>query len=213
MRDGLFKRDNSMKRVIVYIDGFNLYYGLREKGWKWAYWLNLSALAQALIPDGYMLVRTKYFTSIVTSPPNKHDRQNEFLEALRTLPELDIFYGLFLDHPVTCPRCNLTYPVHGEKMTDVNIAVQALTDAHLNLYDRAILISADSDLTGMIRAVRNVYEKSVIVAFPPKRWSNELKQAANGIIHIGRTDLSKSLFPDEVIKPEGFILRRPKTWQ
>jgi hypothetical protein len=27
------------------------------------------------------------------------------------------------------------------------------------------------------------------------------------------TDLSKSLFPDEVIKPDGFILRRPKTWQ
>jgi hypothetical protein len=91
MRDGLFNRDISMKRVIVYIDGLNLYYGLRAKGWKWAYWLNLSALAQTLLPDGYQLARTKYFTSIVPSPQNKHDRQNEFLEALRTLPKLDIF--------------------------------------------------------------------------------------------------------------------------
>jgi hypothetical protein len=111
MRDGLFNRDISMKRVIVYIDGLNLYYGLRAKGWKWAYWLSLSALAQTLLPDGYQLARTKYFTSIVPSPQNKHDRQNEFLEALRTLPKLDIFYGMFLDHAVTCPRCDYTYPV------------------------------------------------------------------------------------------------------
>jgi hypothetical protein len=25
------------ERIIAYIDGYNLYHGLREKGWKWAY--------------------------------------------------------------------------------------------------------------------------------------------------------------------------------
>jgi len=34
-----------MDRVIAYIDGYNLYYGLREQGWKRYYWLNLQKLA------------------------------------------------------------------------------------------------------------------------------------------------------------------------
>jgi hypothetical protein len=40
--------------VIAYIDGFNLYHGLREKGWKWAYWLNLQALMR--VADGYQYI-------------------------------------------------------------------------------------------------------------------------------------------------------------
>ena len=32
------------QRVVIYIDGFNLYFGLREKGWKNLYWLNVYKL-------------------------------------------------------------------------------------------------------------------------------------------------------------------------
>ena len=31
------------RRVAVYVDGFNLYYGLRSKGWRRYYWLDLHA--------------------------------------------------------------------------------------------------------------------------------------------------------------------------
>jgi len=34
-----------MQRVITYIDGFNLYFGLKDKGWKRYYWLNLVELS------------------------------------------------------------------------------------------------------------------------------------------------------------------------
>lgn len=37
-----------MNRVIAYIDGFNLYFGLKSKGFKKYYWLDLSALAYIL---------------------------------------------------------------------------------------------------------------------------------------------------------------------
>ena len=41
-----------MKQAIAYIDGFNLYFGLRSKGWKRFYWLNLQKVAQHLLkPD------------------------------------------------------------------------------------------------------------------------------------------------------------------
>ena len=38
-------------------------------------------------------------------------------------------------------------------MTDVNIAVELLGDAVDNVYDTAIVVSADSDLVGPIKAV------------------------------------------------------------
>ena len=37
------------EKVIVYIDGFNLYFGLKEKKWKKFYWLNLKKLAKSLV--------------------------------------------------------------------------------------------------------------------------------------------------------------------
>ena len=41
-----------MNRVISYIDGFNLYFGLKDKGWKRYYWLDLAALSGALLKPG-----------------------------------------------------------------------------------------------------------------------------------------------------------------
>ena len=37
-------------------------------------------------------------------------------------------------------------------MTDVNIAVELLCDAHADAFDTAILLSADGDLTGAVQA-------------------------------------------------------------
>ncbi len=49
-----------MERVIAYVDGYNLYYGLREKGWKRFYWLNIQALVGHLLKPDQELV-TKVF--------------------------------------------------------------------------------------------------------------------------------------------------------
>ena len=38
-----------MQRVIAYVDGFNLYYGLRTKKWRWFYWLNLQSMVRHLL--------------------------------------------------------------------------------------------------------------------------------------------------------------------
>jgi hypothetical protein len=60
-----------MERVVAYIDGYNLYYGLRTKGWKWFYWLNVRAMAQLLLKSHQGLVNTKYFTTVVRQPHEK----------------------------------------------------------------------------------------------------------------------------------------------
>jgi hypothetical protein len=52
-----------MKRVIAYVDGFNLYFGLRAKGWKRFYWLNIQKVGQHLLRPEQTLAATKYFTA------------------------------------------------------------------------------------------------------------------------------------------------------
>jgi len=63
-----------MERVIAYVDGYNLYYGLRSKGWKRYYCLNVQAMVSGLLKANQQLITTKYFTTVVTQPPGRHKR-------------------------------------------------------------------------------------------------------------------------------------------
>ena len=202
-----------MDKVIAYIDGYNLYYGLRDQGRKRFYWLNLQKLAEQFLKPNQTLVETKYFTTIVKYPDDKRRRQQVFLEALQTLPNLSIFYGHFLSDPVTCHQCGHTYTTHHEKMTDVNISVELMKDAFQDRFDVAFLISADSDLVSPVRTVQQLFpKKKVISIFPPGRFSSALKRISKGTLRIGHVNLSKSLFPEQVNK-NGIALDRPNRWR
>jgi len=175
--------------------------------------LNLQKLAQNLLVEGQELITTKYFTSRISSPPDKQKRQATFIEALETLENFHIFYGKYQDNQVKCFNCGNTFLKSGEKMTDVNIAVELLTDAFQDKFDKAILVSADSDLSGPIKKVQQLFpEKTIIVAFPPNRKSKELANLTTNFI-IGRKKIADSVFPEEVIKEDGFILKRPERWK
>jgi uncharacterized LabA/DUF88 family protein len=113
-----------------------------------------------------------------------------------------------------CRKCGFIDYVPNEKMTDVNIAVEMLTDAFENKFDAAILISADSDLIAPIKSVLRLFpKKRIIVAFPPDRFSFALKEVASASLTIGRKKIAESLFPDEIKKKNGFILKRPDRWR
>jgi uncharacterized LabA/DUF88 family protein len=203
-----------MDRVITYIDGFNLYFGLKSSNWQRYYWLNLQLLSKNLIKSNQKLIYTKYFTSRVANPLDKRIRQNTYLEALGTLPDFSITYGKYQHNPHTCPKCNYVEIIPSEKMTDVNIAVELLGDAYEDKFDTALLISADSDLTTPIEKVRQLFSKKrVISIFPPNRASKELEKVATACFHLGRGVISSSLFPPEVTKPDGYILKCPTKWK
>ena len=98
-------------------------------------------------------------------------------------------------------------------MTDVNIANQLLVDAFLDKYDVAILVSADSDLTGPVKQVTNLFpRKKVVVAFPPDRVSFDLKQVASAFVYISRRKLEVSQFPLMVISKDGTTIKKPRKW-
>ena len=98
-------------------------------------------------------------------------------------------------------------------MTDVNIAVALLNDAHDNIFDTSIVVSADSDLSGPISDVLSRYvDKRIIVAFPPNRVSNDLRTVASGSFRIWENRLSSNQLPDPVVKPDGTIIAKPQRW-
>lgn len=205
---------NTPKRVIVYIDGFNLYFGLKQAGWHKYLWLDLKKFASSLLLPDQLLVYTKYFTSRVSKPVSKQKRQNLFLDALNTLSEFSIFYGRYQAEVRICENCGFNSIISNEKKTDVNIATELLVDAFQDRFDTAILVSADADLTAPIVSIRRLFpNKSVIVVFPPKRHSYELKNVASGIYHIGEDKFSRNLLPEKVVAKSGFALLRPDKWK
>ncbi|MEQ8821536.1 MAG: NYN domain-containing protein [Sumerlaeia bacterium] len=188
------------KRVIAYIDGFNLYYGMKSASFRRYYWLDFVKLASAFVKSDEALSHTYYFTSRVSASaadPQKERRQNAYLEAVETLRDCTVVYGNFLHKKSKCFRCSYPFVRAEEKMTDVNIAVQMLTDAYDEECDVTLLISADSDLVPPIRFIkRRKIEQEIRVAFPPKRKSFDLEQVADSKRDIWKSTLKASQMPD-----------------
>ncbi|MCK0538076.1 NYN domain-containing protein [Alcanivorax quisquiliarum] len=206
-----------MSRVISYIDGFNLYFGLKGKGWKRYYWLDLAALSTSLLKPEQTLLATHYFTARLRMAGKNHadkQRQDDYLDALATRPNLHIHHGHYLKKMRQCRSCGAQWPDYEEKMTDVNIAVQLLADAFDDHFDTALIISADSDLTTPVQFVRKRFpQKRIIVAQPPGRNSVQLANAATAAFTLSQTKIRQSQLPDTITTSAGIVLQRPATWK
>lgn len=224
-------------RVHVYIDGFNLYYGsLKGTPYKW---LDLGALCRTLLPgDDIRLIR--YFTAELDPTPSDPDlpiRQATYMRALRTVPRLWIKEGFFLTKP---SRKRKVYPLYGpdpkvpnpsnravwiwkteEKGSDVNLATALLLDAAANDFDRAWVISNDSDLAWPIWMVRKTYRKQVGVWKPdrPKGYpssnarpdSKPLIRHARWFKRIEESQLAACQFPTTLTDKDGSF-SKPTAW-
>lgn len=206
-------------RTIVYIDGFNFFYGA-VKGTPYK-WLDLSALCRQLLPKNNIL-SIKYFTANVNvraSDPDQPIRQQTYFRALRTIPNLEIILGHFLTSETTMRLVN---PPPGqspyvkvikteEKGSDVNMATHLLCDGYENAYDVAVVITNDSDLLEPIRVVREKLNRTVGILNPHKYPSQVLKQYASFIKPIRQGVVAASQFPDTMTDQTG-AFTKPATW-
>jgi hypothetical protein len=207
-------------KTYVYVDGFNLYYGaLKDTPYKW---LNIRRLCELILPDA-SIAMIKYFTARVsarTGDPDKPTRQQIYLRALRTLPDLEIVYGSFLSHDVMMLLAEP--PASGgrfarvtrteEKGSDVNIAAHLVHDAHLRSFQAAVLITNDSDLLEPIRIVRHELRLSVGILNPHRHTaSRALAQHASFIKQIREGPLRASQFPDRMQDSRGRF-HKPDGW-
>jgi len=201
------------ERVIAYVDGFNLYFGLKEKGWRYYYWPNIRTLCEQLIAPRQRLLLTKYFTSRVNGDPSKSSRQDAFIRALKTTPNIEILRGRYGIRGYKCYSCAYEGQVPAEKMTDVRIAGEMITDAFQDKYDTAFLVSGDRDLVPAVEIIRDIFpHRHIKVIFPPKRRCEDLEKVASSFKHINKTHLQNSVFPDIITRPGLSPLTRPPSW-
>jgi uncharacterized LabA/DUF88 family protein len=213
------------QRVIAYVDGFNLYFGMRDAGLRACYWLDLVAMVASLLKPHQTLLHTKYFTARIDGARpgdtpaqalkrnEKRKRQGTYLDALDTLVNLSVYEGHYLLKPVTCRACGASFQRAEEKMTDVYIATELLTDTFLDNYDLAIVVSGDTDLVPPIRAIRSYFpHKHVVACFPPRRANNHLRKICNGYMDLFPNTLTANQLPDPVVTAAGVSLSKPAKW-
>lgn len=205
-------------KINIYIDGFNLYYGfLKDTPYRW---LDLNKMCQLLFPSDE-IVKIKYFTAPIKirmsdSDPDRPNRQQTYLRALRTLSNVDIIEGIFLKHKVSMKLANKDgYALvikHEEKGTDVNIASHLVNDAHNKAFEKAVVISNDSDLVTPIIIVTNEIKLPVTVISPFDRNNIQLQKVATDVKQIRKGLLRVSQF-DEKLKDEVGEFFIPEKWK
>jgi NYN domain len=163
----------------------------------------------------------RYFTALVKprpEDPQQGQRQQTFLRALRTLPNVTIHLGTFLSNPTRMPLARPTHRARTaevikteEKGSDVNLASLLLADGFRGKYEVAVVISNDSDLVLPIQIVRDELGLPVGVVNPRGHPSRELLVVSTFFKRIRPGLLRASLFPEMLRDAQGTI-SKPTSW-
>jgi hypothetical protein len=108
------------KKVIVYVDGFNFYFGLKSKKWKFFYWLDFVTFFSKFLKSYQELVELVYFSAIPLHT-GKHDRQDKLFQANKLNPIFRLQLGKYLKKNIYCPYCQNTIHTFEEKETEVRM--------------------------------------------------------------------------------------------
>ena len=204
-------------RSIIYVDGFNLFYGVLKGG---PYrWLDLDRYFGLLRTDDD-IQRIWYFTAIIHSP--RRHNQLTYLQALGSTPRVAIQVGRYKEKIVRCTATGCSYAgtrefrVPEEKATDVNIAVQMLDDAYQGHAERMVLVSGDSDLVPAIRTVKQRFPQIQVTVYVPARdlrrgAATELRTAAHKHKTLPLGLLPRTQFEMVVRTPKGSVVK-PAAW-
>ncbi len=205
--------------TIVYVDGFNLYYGaLRKTPHRW---LDIDKLCTLLLLKN-QIVQIKYFTALISARPSDPDqpvRQQTYLRALGTLPKVALYLGHFLSHEVTMPlavqpgqpQTYVKVIKTEEKGSDVALATELMNDAHLGNFEVAVLITNDSDLLPPIKIVRYQLGKKVGILNPQKHPSRALLPHIDFIKKIRPGAVAASQFTPTLTDAHGQFTK-PAAW-
>lgn len=216
-----------MKKTIIYIDGYNLYYGLLKNNPR-GKWLDLKSFVASLLRPDHEITAIKFFTARIRPYPYDIaavERQKIYLQALSSIDKIQVCEGFYNKNKVWLPLLNekcksCSESRNGmarvvkfeEKRSDVNIAVSAMIDAARTDAECFVLITGDSDQVGTIEALRYEFGKKVLVFNPHAAVSDHLKRAASYYSHIPVTLPESCRLPDSIVMPNNRILHCPLAW-
>ena len=223
----VFSYKEQRLRTIVYIDGYNFYFGLlKNTAYKW---LDTVALIKHIChvqnPE-FNVIAVKFFTApVITRVPSRGDKalqaQNAYHRALTiSYPDtLEIINGYHILEKGYPPRYNKPIVKEDrvavwrleEKQTDVNIALHLYRDATLQKCEHVVLVSSDSDLAPALAFIKQDHPKihtGLILPRPkPIESANGKHRPANKTLsdlsnwtrsYVLEEELKQFQFPDKV---------------
>ena len=163
--------------------------------------MNLFALAASVCGEGEDLVGASYFSAYANWLPEETRRHKEYVKALKHFG-VECFMGHFKEKRRACRSCGAQWTGHEEKESDVAMATQLVADAFQDRFDRALILTADSDIAPAIRIVKIAFPtKSLDVIAPPGRFTHARSLAPKLVITPGR--LTKVLLPETAANSAG----------
>lgn len=222
----------------VFIDGFNVYFALKDYPDKSIYfnkykWLNYRSLAQKFLPPYCSVVSVKYFTAITKWDSQKKNRHTLYIKALETVG-VETIKGNYINTSknvvIECPSSKKQFNtrdglINGyvkkgylfeEKKTDVNIAVHMIKSAISGNNDIILLFSNDTDFIPVFQAIKEINNKIQLkVVTPIGETHNDFISTLtkNNCKKLKEIHLKNSLLNDPITLKSGTQIHCPKQWK
>lgn len=217
-------------KTIVYIDGYNLYYGLlRRSPYKW---LDLYSLFQNhVLNNDADVIEVRYYTAPVlgkmSDDPESQQRQRIYLQALRKMPPNKIqiiegkmvastpFLRLITAIPEMPERTHVQVYTLNEKNTDVNLASDLITGAWTGAYEQAVICTNDTDISGAIASVKRHHPNITLGLVAPipgndhRKMASDLTKYASWAKILSPVHLANSQLPSKIPNTS---IRIPEKW-
>ncbi len=153
------KSDEKKKeRVSIFIDGSNLYHGLKVLGIKR---IDFNEFTK-LLAGGNEIKRIFYYTARMDRAFDEQRflKHQKFLRKLSLIPKFKIVFCTF--KKIVEKDGKIRYEVKGD---DVQLANDMLVGAYEDFYDIAILVSGDEDFKPVVRTVKRLGKRAENIFF------------------------------------------------
>lgn len=182
---------------VLYIDGFNLYHAIADLNEPFLKWCNLWKLAEIVIPSkSESLAKVTFCTAYYPGDDKKKWRHEQYILALQN-SGVTVVMGHYVKEDWSCRTCDATWKKPTEKETDINLALSLYEDGVKDVYDKAYLVTADSDQAATAKFFKKAFpNKQLITVAPPGRnFSTHIADIANGRVALNKDHLDSSVLP------------------
>lgn len=218
-----------MRRVVAYIDGFNLYHSIDRYLWDEYKWISYRKMVENYIWPEDILENIFLFTADPRWKKNK-EKHTLFMKVQALFNGVRIINGNYSEVTrhflwrkmnivdpydksiirwVVVKPDEFYYSTYEEKQTDVNIALYILEWAFKDYYDKAIIFSWDSDIAPSVAMAKRHYPNKTFQAILPingkwhamARVSDKTKSLKAIVLEWCKMDNEISLWNDLINNP------------
>ncbi len=162
------------ERVVVFIDGSNVFHGLRNETFR----VDYLKLVEFLTGDRF-LVRAYFYSALPSEKDMDKQAKDSFSRQKKFLEDLS-FMGIKVKLAKLRKLPDGTFL---EKEVDIMLATDMLSLAYKNAYDTCVLVSGDSDFSYTVEEVQSLGKRVENATFK-KTSSYSLRRLSDKFIYL-----------------------------